>query len=100
MAPVWILWEEGRAYVMADAGAVKVRNIHRNPAVSVCIATPGRPSSFVTVEGTASTGTEGIEATVHRICDKYDGPERGREFALELLASERVVLITWKDESA
>ena len=106
VAPVWFLWDAGRAYVMADAGAVKVRNIRRNPAVSVCVSTPGRPYAFVTVEGTASTGTEGMEAMVHRICVNYDGPERGPEFARELLDADRMALITitpdrimsWKDD--
>ena len=107
VAPVWFLWDEGRAYVMADAGAVKVRNIRRNPAVAVCVATPGRPYAFVTIEGAASTGVEGMESMVHRICVNYDGPERGPEFAQELLADERMTLITitpdrvmsWKDDS-
>ena len=105
VAPVWYLWDQGRAYVMADAGALKVRNIRRNPAVSVCVATPDRPYAFVTVEGSASTGGDGLEAMVERICVKYDGPERGPEYARELLADERMALITivpdrfisWKD---
>ena len=106
VAPVWFLWDAGRVYVMADADAVKVRNIRRNPAVAVCVATPGRPYSFVTIEGTADTGAEGMEAMVHRICVNYDGPERGPEFARELLGDERMTLITitpdriisWKDD--
>ena len=39
VVPVWVLWEEGRAYVMTDTGSVKMRNIRRNPAVSVCVST-------------------------------------------------------------
>ena len=107
VAPVWFLWDRGRAFVMADAGAVKVRNIRRNPAVSVCVSTAGRPYAFVSVEGLASIGTEGLEDMVRRICVNYDGPERGPEFARELLADERITLITitpdriisWKDDS-
>ena len=29
-APVWFLWDGGKAWVMADGGAIKVRNIHRH----------------------------------------------------------------------
>ena len=106
VAPVWFLWDEGRAYVMADAGAVKTRNIRRNPAVALCVSSPDRPYSFVTIEGSADAGADGLESMVHRICVNYDGPERGPEFARELLADERMALITitpdrimsWKDE--
>ncbi len=107
VAPVWFLWDEGRALVMADAGAVKVRNISRNPAVALCVSTPDRPYSYVTVEGAAASDSEGLESIVHRICVNYDGPVRGPEFARELLADERMALITitpdriisWKDDS-
>ena len=47
VAPVWFLWDDGKAWVMADGGAIKVRNIKQNPAVAVSIATPERPLSYV-----------------------------------------------------
>ncbi len=53
VAPVWFLWDQGRAWVMADAEAVKVRNIKGNPAVTLSIATPERPLSYVVLEGRA-----------------------------------------------
>ena len=93
VAPVWFLWDEGRALVMADAGAVKVRNIRRNAVVSLCVSSPGHPYSFVTVEGMASIETNGLEDMVNRTCVLYEGPERGAEFAAELLGDERLTLI-------
>lgn len=94
VAPVWFLWDQGKALVMADAGAVKVRNIRRNPAVALSVATPDHPYVFVTIEGTADIGTEGLEDMVRRTCIHYEGPERGAEFAEELLADERLTLIS------
>ena len=107
VAPVWFLWEGDRALVMADSGAVKVRNIRRNPAVALCVSTPGQPYAFVTIEGTAAVDAEGLESMAHRTCTLYDGPERGPEFARELLEGERMTLIaitpgrivSWKDDS-
>ena len=93
VAPVWFLWDDGRALVMADEGAVKVRNIRRNAAVSLCVSTPGHPYTFVTVEGMASIETAGLEDMVNRTCILYEGPERGAEFAGELLGDERLTLI-------
>lgn len=106
VAPVWFLWDAGKALVMADAGAVKVRNTRRNPAVALCVCTPDRPYAYVTVEGRAADSADELESAVERICVQYDGPERGPEFAKELLADDRMTLITitpdriisWKDD--
>ncbi len=106
VAPVWFLWDDDRALVMAGRTTVKVRNIHRNSAVALCVPTADRPYSFVTVEGTAEVTDIGLEDMVRRICVLYDGDERGAEFAAELLAQERLTLIvispgrliSWKDD--
>ncbi len=106
VAPVWFLWDKGKAWVMADGGTVKVRNIKKNPAVALSIATPERPLSYVVLEGQAKLSSEALEPVVERMCVLYDGPDRGAEFAKELLGEERMVLleiaidkiISWKDD--
>ena len=106
VAPVWFLWDQGRAWVMADAGAVKVRNIKANPAVTLSIATPERPLSYVVLEGTAQLNSADLARVVERMCVLYDGPERGADFARELLGENRMVLLeisvgrvlSWKDD--
>ena len=105
VAPVWFLWADGRAFVMADANAVKVRNVKRNPLVALSIATPERPLSYVVLEGKAELKPEDLNRVVERMCVLYDGPERGAEFAKELLGEDRMVLLeisvdrvlSWKD---
>ncbi|NQW23291.1 MAG: PPOX class F420-dependent oxidoreductase [SAR202 cluster bacterium] len=106
VAPVWFLWNQGRVLVMADANAVKVRNIKLNPAVAVSIATPERPLSYVVLEGQAAITSENLASVVERMCVLYDGSERGAEFAKELLGDERMVLLeisvdrvmSWQDD--
>ena len=106
VAPVWFLWDEGRALVMADAKAVKVRNIRRNPAVALSVSTPDHPYLFVTIEGVANLAGDGLEDMVRRTCILYEGEERGAEFARELLTDERMALIaitpdrfiSWKED--
>ena len=108
VAPVWFLWDEGKAWVMADGGAVKVKNILQDPSVAVSVATPERPLSYVVLEGQAKLSVEALEPRVERMCVLYDGPDRGVEFARELLGENRMVLleitvdkmITWKDDEA
>ena len=106
VAPVWFLWDNGRALVMADRSAVKVRNIRRNSSVALCVCTPDHPYSFVTVEGTATITDDGLDDMVRATCVLYEGEERGAEFAAELLADERLTLIvispdrflSWKED--
>ena len=106
VAPVWFLWDNGQALVMADRGAVKVRNIRRDPAVALCVCTPDHPYSFVTIEGTASITDRGLDDMVRRTCVLYEAEERGAEFAAELLADQRLTLIvispgrfiSWKED--
>jgi len=106
VAPVWFLWDNGRALVMADAGATKVRNIRRDPDVALCVCTPDHPYEFVNIEGRADSTSDGLEDMVRRTCILYEAPERGAEFAAELLADERLTLITisvdrfmsWKED--
>ena len=106
VAPVWFLWDRGRAFVMADANAVKVRNVNRNPVVALSIATADRPLSYVVLEGKAKITSENLDDVVERMCKLYDGPERGAEFAKELLGENRMVLLeiaidrvmSWKDD--
>ncbi len=93
VAPVWFLWDDDRVWVIADTAAVKIRNIRKNPAVALSVATPERPFAYVIVEGQASVTRVGLEAMVNRLCVKYDGPERGPTYAEELLAESRLLLI-------
>ena len=93
VAPVWYLEENGRAFVMADANAVKVRNIRRNPAVSLSIATDQRPLKYVVLTGDARVADGDLVQMVERICVRYDGAVRGVEYAKELLAENRMALI-------
>ena len=93
-APVWFLWGQGRIFVIAGADSVKARNIRRNPAVSLCVATTIRPYSYVTVEGHAVTDSRELESVTRRICTHYDGPVRGPEYARELLEDGDMTLIT------
>ena len=106
VAPVWFLWDNGQALVMAGGTTVKVRNIRRNPAVALCVCTPDHPYSFVTIEGTASITDDGLDDMVRRTCVLYEGDERGAEFAAQLLSEERLTLIvispgrfiSWKED--
>ena len=106
VAPVWFMEEDGRAFVIAPAGAVKLRNIRRNPQVALSIATDQRPFKYVVLEGEGRVTDQDLAAMAERICVRYDGPERGRAYADELLSREQLRLldihvtrvIGWKED--
>lgn len=105
-APVWFLWEGGRALIITGGTSVKVRNIRSDPAVALSIATDQRPFKYVVLEGEGKVTQENLARVVERICVRYDGPVRGAAYAQELLAAENMVLVEirvervigWKDE--
>ncbi len=94
MAPVWFLAEGRRALVMAYANAVKLRNIGRNPAVAISIATDQRPYKYVVLEGEGRVTDREPAQVVERICVQYDGPEQGPAYARELLTGGRCFWLT------
>jgi PPOX class probable F420-dependent enzyme len=106
MAPVWFMTEGRRALVMAGANAVKVRNIRRNPAVALSIATDQRPYKYVVLEGEGLVTDRDLPQVVQRICARYDGPEQGPVYAGELLSGGQTLLVDirvtrvtgWKDD--
>ena len=105
VAPVWFLEDDGKAFVMADGNAMKVRNIRRNPAVTLSIANDQRPLKYAVLNGNAKLFEGDIASMLERILVRYDGPSRGAEPAKELLAEDRMALIEvqltrligWKD---
>lgn len=107
VAPVWFQWRRGRVTVMAGEGAVKVRNVGRNPQVALSVATEERPYKYVVLEGEASLTKDDLAEAVRSICLRYDGPQRGPEFAQELLGRGDMVLleirvdrvISWADDA-
>lgn len=106
VAPVWFLWESGRALIITGGTSVKVRNVRRNPAVALSIATDQRPLKYVVLEGEGKVTQEDLVQVVERICVRYDGPVQGAAYAQELLAAGNMVVVDirvervigWKDE--
>ena len=59
------------------------------------------------LEGQAKVTAKNLDQVVERMCVLYDGPDRGAEFAKELIGEDRMVLLeitidrvmSWKDDS-
>ena len=96
LAPIWFKWEGDKAYVMCGAGAVRVRNVLRNPAVTLSVANNERPYKYVVVEGTAEVIRDNLSERFQQICVRCEGPEKGRAYAQDILARGGMVVIEIK----
>jgi PPOX class probable F420-dependent enzyme len=77
VSPVWIEHDGTHVIVNSERKRLKVRNLERNPAVSVSVQDASNPYSYVEIRGrvveiTDEGGFEGID----RLSKKYTGQEK------------------------
>jgi PPOX class probable F420-dependent enzyme len=80
--PVWYEYDGTHFLVITSAGAVKVRNIRRNPRVALCITDTSRMGDTVTVFGRAEIVEDDRAAreVQWRLAVRYLGPREGRRW--------------------
>ena len=52
--PIWYAYQDGLIYIRTSSHSAKVRNIRRDPRVSLCVQDERPPYRGVTVKGTAT----------------------------------------------
>jgi PPOX class probable F420-dependent enzyme len=77
VSPVWVEHDGTHVVINSERKRLKVRNLERNPAVSVSIQDAANPYSYVEIRGKAveitdKGGFEGID----RLSAKYTGQEK------------------------
>ncbi len=73
-APVWIDYDGEYIYFGGKADTRKMRNLERNPNVSVSVTDPENPYRFLVVRGTAIERSEsGALAFIDRLSEQYWG---------------------------
>ena len=106
VSPVAYFEENGKAFVVARATAVKFRNVRQNPAVALSIATDERPYKYAVLEGEGRLTEDNREHVIQRICLRSYGPETAPARARELIASDRMRIlevqinrvVSWKED--
>lgn len=86
LTPIWYMEEDGKVYMISGPGAVKFRNVRQNPRVSLSIATDQRPYKYVILEGIGKLTKDNLAQVAERICVRYNGHERGRAHARDMIA--------------
>ncbi|MFG1907527.1 PPOX class F420-dependent oxidoreductase [Kribbella sp. NPDC048928] len=51
VTPLWFLWDGERVRISLVDGRQKLRNLRRNPAISVVIVNPARPTYYIELRG-------------------------------------------------
>ena len=97
-APVYFKYENGDFLIGTQNMTRKVRNIKRNPQVTVLIDNQAPPWKGVLVYGTAELDYEDVIAKRASIFERYRSPEDAREFAADLANNYTPVVIRIKPQ--
>ena len=93
VAPVSYMVEGDKAYVATPQNTVKLRNIRKNPKVSLSIATEPSPAKYVVLEGEATITEDNAARILEHVSIRNYGPEAGPAVAKEWLAAGVVTVI-------
>ena len=91
--PVWYMRDGDSVGIIADADSVKVRNIRRNPRISITIASEGRPYRYIVFKGDAELHTSGFEEYPGRMAERYLGKEGGAAYIEDISPHPPFVVI-------
>ena len=91
--PVWYDYDGEYFNTTAFAHRVKVRNIKRDPRVTLVIVDTANYNKELIVRGTAELVTEGVPEATLRNAVRYMGEERGNVEAAALTAGGPRVII-------
>ncbi|MEV0089942.1 PPOX class F420-dependent oxidoreductase [Streptomyces sp. NPDC050738] len=86
-SPVWIGREGDDLVISSQAGRRKVRNIQRDPRVSVTVIDPADHECYAEVRGTAAVTEDEGRALAVLLAEKYEGEGAGQEY-LDLPAED------------
>ena len=71
--PVWYQYADGRFYVFTPSRSVKVRNLLRDPRLTISIASEDEPYRYVVADGVADVSDDGALERGGAIASRYRG---------------------------
>ncbi len=73
LAAVWHEWTDGGFTLVIDGNDAKIRNLRRDPRVSVVVAEDEPPYRGIEVRGEAKFVETGAESLLRRLAERYLG---------------------------
>lgn len=101
LTPVWYIFEDGKVYISAGVNTVKVRNLRRDPQVTVCIDGGHPDARYVILEGIVTiveAGEAAQEEMRWRIIRHYHEQEEDARRYHEAIRDSPSVLLVLKPE--
>lgn len=102
LTPVWYLYEAGRMYISAGVNTVKVRNLRRDPQVTICVDGGHPDARYVILQGTVTIiePHEGEQEEMRRriIYHYHENEEDARRYHESMRDSPSVLLILEPDK--
>jgi hypothetical protein len=89
--PIWFLFDGGHVRFSVVEGRQKLRNLRRDPRLSVVVVDPARPTYYVELRGTADLAPDPGSALERAVAVKYAGryvdvePPGARRFAVTVV---------------
>ena len=74
VTPSWFLWDGERVRISLVEGRQRLRNLRRDPRISVAVVEPARPTYYLELRGRIDDLTPDPELALERaIAEKYTG---------------------------
>lgn len=87
--PVWYLYDGAYFKTTSHAGRVKVRNIRRDPRVTLVVVDTSGYGKHLIVKGTAEIIEKGGDEFTHTMARRYKGEDEGKASADDLIGYAR-----------
>lgn len=93
LTPNWYLWHDGKVWVSTLDWTVKVKNVRRDPRVTLCIDPAIRGTNYVQIFGTAEVIEGDVREMTLELIRKYEPQEEAALAHWEGIKEDRVLLV-------
>ncbi|GCE04503.1 TIGR03667 family PPOX class F420-dependent oxidoreductase [Dictyobacter aurantiacus] len=92
--PVWFLWHNNQVFIFSQPGKQKIRNVERNPYVTLSLDTRDGGGDIVIIEGEARLEQQQDAAMLQAYASKYAEQIKSMGWTFENMSKEYSQLIS------
>ena len=92
LTPNWYWWDGERIWISTLDWTVKVKNLKRDPRITICIDEGKRRTNYVQVFGTAEVIEGDVKETTLDLIRKYEPTEEASQQHWEDIKEDRVLI--------
>jgi PPOX class probable F420-dependent enzyme len=95
LTPNWYWWDGERFWISTTDDTIKVRNLRRDPRITLCIDAGQRRANYVQIFGTAEIIEGDVKETTLDLIRKYEPIEEDAQRHWEEIKEDRVLIAVW-----